>query len=470
MAEKVAVPNRFHKRLAAIIKRSTDYQKSFSSDDSIFELLDKFVAFSQGYIQLLGRVPPEIARNPFAINRGVESLLQDWNVLSRASEQRLITGFGDELKGVSALAQVYCERWNKSAKKKNGHTLRTPVVYFEKIYRISRSIYAPEIPVISIPLTDFDQKENWQALAHEFSHHIFWNGLGLDDINLAHQNLRNSLAETLAAGDAVALKSRQDRYKLPKPKAARVALWENWLEEVFADVFGTLLAGPAYALSSQDLIAERINRINDFAGADLEHPCNYLRPLISLQVLEEIAGHTPSDRVTLDKLRERWMEFSHQAGSLIYKDFSLASLGEDVQHIVKLIVDGKYWPRKVAALDLVDVTVEDWSLHFDRLAPVTAIGFEEASLLSISAIRLPKVFSSLKHHLDKISSQVLQRADSSQKERDATLIKWSSLLGLELSEPEGYHVHSCASDHDHLFTWFWSGHEHGELGTELRQC
>ena len=468
MSEQLAIPNRFHKRLNAMIKRSIDFQDNFSEDEPICKLLTKFVDFSKEYIKLLGQIPPEISRRPFVVNRGIERLLQEWNVLCRASEQRLIGGFGSELQDASKLAQAYCNQWNKNFADDSPHKLETPVVYFEKLFRISRSVYAPEIPVISLPLIDFDQKNNWQGLAHEFGHHIFWNGFGIEEISVAHQNLRNSIALNFSGSDSMPPVSRKARYSLPK--AERIALWENWLEEVFADIYGTLLEGPAYAISSQDLMAERINRVDDFAVADREHPCTYLRPLISLQVLEEISGQTISDEGVLGKLRDRWLEFAQQAGELEYKDFSLTSLEKDIQPIVKIILDGKYWPADIQLENIVEISAESWSVNFDELIPVTAIEVSAGLLRSIEDVNLPKAFNKLKQHLKKSARQITQDVGSNRQERDEKLFAWSALLGLELSEPEGYHVHSCASDHDHIFTWFWSGHEHGELGTELREC
>ncbi len=142
------------KRLNAMIKRSEDFQTQFQSEEPIYKLLGEFTAFSREYIELLAKVPETISRNSFVVNNGIEKLLQEWNILSRASEQRLIGSLKGDLDQASNLAKTYCDKWNDILRDKPYQKLAPPVVYFEKLFRISRSIYAPQIPVISIPLKE----------------------------------------------------------------------------------------------------------------------------------------------------------------------------------------------------------------------------------------------------------------------------------------------------------------------------
>ncbi len=143
--------------LNAILKRSGDYKSQlevqFGLDDPICKLLHEFMVFSTDYIGLLKKVPQTVSRNSFVVNNGIEKLQQEWNMLSRASEQRLIAGLKEELDRASSLAKTYCDKWNNIPQKQSAPVLGMPVVYFEKMFRISRSIYAPQIPLISIPLT-----------------------------------------------------------------------------------------------------------------------------------------------------------------------------------------------------------------------------------------------------------------------------------------------------------------------------
>lgn len=280
MNQELKKDQQFRKNLNAMIKRSMDFQKQFENhqpEEPIYKLLGEFVKFSDEYIELLGKVPGTISRNCFVVNNGIEKLLQEWNVLSRASEQRLIGDLKENLDKASDMAKTYCDKWNAIPRDKPYHALETPVVYFEKLFRISRAIYAPQIPVISIPLTDYDQPENWQSLAHELSHHIFWNGFNPDEISAAHQELDRNISTQLFSTQTST--SILGKIRSLRQQVDRVEIWENWLEEVFADVYGTLLAGLPYAISSQDRMAVRVNRDDDFLLADHHHPCVYLRPV-----------------------------------------------------------------------------------------------------------------------------------------------------------------------------------------------
>lgn len=456
MYEKSGVIHRFEKQLNAMIKRSTDFQDNFSKDEQIYKLLGRFIEFSYEYIKLLAQAPSEIFRYPFVVNKGIERLLQEWNVLSRASEQRLIKGFYDEIEKATAVAQRYCEKWNSISSVSSFHKLDAPVIYFEKMFRISRSIYAPEIPVISIPLTDYDQDENWQGLAHEFSHHIFWNGFGVDDVSAMHQKIRERISNNLQPNRAI--------------------LWRNWLEEVFADVYGTLLAGSEYAFSAQDRIGEQISRKEDLTIADHQHPCNYLRPLITAQALSEIVSQVGGDSAIPGALKERWLDFSKQAARLRYKSVPLGLLEEDIDFVVGTMLHGEMWPVKLDPIKLLAEPVKPTK----RLMPLTPIVAEGPHTLAVPSLKdfdLPNIFMGLKQFFMFNSNQIVQGLKSAppeQTEKDTELTAWSLLLGLELSESGGYHVHGCAPRTDHYHSFFidywWPGHTHGEAGTELKQC
>lgn len=460
MSERNEVTSRFKKQLNAMIKRSTDFQKKFPGDEQIYKLLGSFVKFAEDYIDLLGRAPDEIFRYPFIVSKGIERLLQEWNVLSRASEQRVIEGFNANIEKASVAAQQYCDKWNSiipnDIPDDSFHKLEPPVVYFEKIFRISRSIYAPEIPVISIPLTDYNQEENWQGLAHEFSHHIFWNGFSVDDVGAMQQKVRDLISD-----------------KLPPHKAA---LWKIWLEEVFADVYGTLLAGPEYALSAQDRIGEQISRVEDLTIADHQHPCNYLRPLITVQVLYEMVAKMGGDNTLPGALKERWLTFSRQAASLKYKTVSLGLLEDDIGFIVDILLHGEMWPIKFDPIGRLAAPVE----LTKKITPLTPIVTENPRALAMPSLMgfdIPNVFNGLKHFLMSSSEQIVQgltSAPPNQTEKDSELTAWSLLLSLELSESGGYHVHGCAPRTDHYHSFFvdywWEGHTHGEAGTELKPC
>lgn len=467
MSERPIVAKRFQNRLDAIIKRSGDFQAKFQDNESIYSLLSKFVEFSKDYVRLLKQVPPEISRNPFVINRGIENLLQEWNVLSRASEQRLIEGMKNEIEEASMLAQAYCDQWNALLPGNSFHKLETPVVYFEKIFRISRSIYAPQIPVISIPLTDYNQSDNWQGLAHEFSHHIFWNGFDAEQTSSTHQNLSKSISMKLFSPKADSVFFAKSQYW--RQQADRVALWENWMEEVFADVYGTLLAGPKYALSAQDRMAELVNRVEDFLVADHEHPCVYLRPLISLYTFEAIVDQTQSGEDVLKSLKNRWTEFSKNASELKYKTFPLEVLAEDARTVVKIILDGEYWPIQYNPIKMLTSPIQE-EPTFSLLENVIDLDPQTLVFTGLDKIKLPTTFEGVKQFLMDSSARIINQWGSKRVEEDTKLLAWLSLTGLELSETKGYPVHGCTDDHNHLWGFWYGKHTHSQDGSDVLSC
>ncbi|MBK9094427.1 MAG: hypothetical protein IPM84_17010 [Anaerolineae bacterium] len=151
--------------------------------DGLETLIGKFKDFAIEYATTLDNAN-QSGQLSFLLRSGIERLLQEWNILSRACEQRRETNpkyMKSEdrqestryyLEQADAMLASYCARW-KSPDDPVYVPLQTPVVYFEKLYRISRALFAPDIPVISIPLSDYDAPDRWQALAHEIGHHIF---------------------------------------------------------------------------------------------------------------------------------------------------------------------------------------------------------------------------------------------------------------------------------------------------------
>ena len=469
MAEQLMVAKRFQKRLDAMIKRSEHYQTQFQPGEPIRKLLDKFTAFSNEYVQLLKQVPSTISRNSFVVNNGIEKLLQEWNMLSRASEQRLIGGLKEELKKASDLAETYCDKWNAILQDgSSNHALETPVVYFEKLFRISRSVYAPQIPVISIPLTDYDQSENWQSLAHELSHHIFWNGFSADQVSSIQQKLSKSISTQFLFSSADTDTALLGNPHLPL-QADRAALWKNWLEEIFADVYGTLLVGTSYAISAQDRMAEQVNKADDFLLADYQHPCIYLRPLISLYTLDFIAGQKRGGQAVVESLKKRWLEFSDPASHLEYKNFPMDTLAKDASKVVEIILRGDYWPVPIYPVIQLASPIEE-KVAITSLTPIVDQDPLMLNYPPLDSVTLPKTFEDLKKYIMDNSNRLFLSMGFKRPDEDPKLLAWLSLTGLELSDTRGYPVHGCTDDHRHLVGFWYQRHTHSQDGSDVLPC
>lgn len=309
--------------------------------------LEKFEEFGTGYEIILNKAPIPIQH--FIINKGVENLVQGFSVISRACEQRRGTittnSLGYFLAQAEDILEGYCAQWRGNEYGSPYLNLISPVAYFEKIFGIARSLYAPEIPIVSIPLTMYNHPELWLALAHEIGHHIYWNSL---DSYEETDEFQFSLSMTIG-------------------KTNPAKIWEGWVEEIFADICGTLLAGPAYVISCQNTAAERARQPADLAKNDGEHPAGYLRPLISLQVMREIEKGENSD--VINSIENRWrvytkgVEFekcqpthTNSRFSLPNKsatDLTLGELASDIAPIVQAILNEAMWPGRHTLLNLI---------------------------------------------------------------------------------------------------------------------
>jgi len=302
-------------------------------------VLEKFLKFANDYVKLLNNAP--IPNQRFIMNRGVENLLQGFSVLSRACEQRrgVITtdSLGYYLAQAEDMLEGYCTQWQAGNFASPYLKLTTPVVYFEKLFGIARSVYTPEIPIVSIPLTMYNDPYLWLALAHEMGHHIFWNALdSLNESEKFHNHLYSAIKGSVSENSA--------------------GVWQGWAEEVFADICGVLLAGPDYVISCQDTAAERAKNLADLAKNDGEHPCPYLRPIIAAQVLREIANHIKDDNLwnALAKIELRWENFSQDAGDQpVGKNLKLADLSAEVQSVAQAILHQPIWPGEKKLWDLI---------------------------------------------------------------------------------------------------------------------
>ena len=137
------------------------------------------------------------------------------------------------------------------------------VTYFQKSASIRVIPYA-SVALIGIPYTARHVKWDFLAIPHEVGHYLYWHG-----------KLENGLTI---------------QQHLTKIVNSNPTWLLQWLEEIFADVYGCLVAGPALALSFQDLQMRRTR--SQFEKNDGEHPTPILRPDIYTKILDKHANDT----------------------------------------------------------------------------------------------------------------------------------------------------------------------------------
>ncbi|WP_437708285.1 hypothetical protein WMF45_29755 [Sorangium sp. So ce448] len=152
------------------------------------------------------------------------------------------------------------------------------------------------IAPIFLPVDFFSTPLRWPALAHEIGH----------DFLASVDGLEPALRRELGLGGERVRPLAPDGARIGAPALRRV--FGVWFEEIFCDVFGTLMFGPAYVLTMSELFFQEdepyasIVVQTDVTGARYdEHPPPHLRVLIGCMVLER-GGLNEDARV----LREAW--------------------------------------------------------------------------------------------------------------------------------------------------------------------
>jgi len=160
----------------------------------------------------------------------------------------------------------------------------TVLTYFQKAANVRIIPYAP-VALVGVPYTVLDTPQDYLAIPHEVGHYIYRYGM-----------IRNGAARAAPL-----------RTLLSERLAGQPAWLQNWLEEIVADVYGCLVAGPVMALSFQELLTD--NPRAAFARDDGDHPVAAVRASIYTDTLRRMGF----DKVA-QKLDARWAEWRKRRG------------------------------------------------------------------------------------------------------------------------------------------------------------
>jgi hypothetical protein len=162
-------------------------------------------------------------------------------------------------------------------------------------------------PLVQLPYHRLVNPWTLGAILHEVSHN-FQNELGLE--RLIPLNIGRRL---LQAGH--------------RPEVARV--WTQWNRELYADLSGLLLGGPAVVGSLMDVVGRSAESVTTFSP-EAPHPVPYLRLFISIELLRRM-GFTSE----AEKYRRIWMRLYPypQNGNIP------AWLLRNFQDVIGLVVD-----------------------------------------------------------------------------------------------------------------------------------
>jgi hypothetical protein len=196
----------------------------------------------------------------------------DLEVIQRAAEQRLTTTppLDEILDEADYLAnQLLAEVIKAGVVSENTRAL----TYFQKIPAVRVLPYA-DLALIGIPYTVRDEPRDLLTIPHELGHYVFWHGRG------SSSSGRAFLFQELSDQALAALTGLIDFHH------QEFDMWcYLWLEELFADIFGCWLTGPAVALSAHDMARARSQ--STFVAGDSRHPVPLVRPFIYMKTLRE---------------------------------------------------------------------------------------------------------------------------------------------------------------------------------------
>lgn len=233
----------------------------------------------------LAEPPPAAYSSEYALSLTLQQVSHDIEAIERAAHQRIASA--PEMREALDKAD---ELAFQSLKPAIGRYLpaMTTLTYFQKSPGI-RTLPYSFVALLGIPFTcacfaaEGNVSRDYLAIPHEAGHYLFWRGV-------------------VPEGEAQGLRFCHALRRLLQVRAPGFPETAyQWAEEIFADVYACLIAGPVLALDFQDL--QFHHPPIAFMADDGRHPPPILRPEIHFQALRRmgLAGWA-------DSLRERWQE------------------------------------------------------------------------------------------------------------------------------------------------------------------
>lgn len=249
---------------------------------------DQFNFFWEGFEseQLL---PSMYLPQEHVLRATLDQIAFDMNMVQHIASQRLQTTLQKTLNKADKLAQLAL-----NVAVDNGLLSQcTVLTYFNKSVNIRLIPYAP-IALIGIPFSATEADSDLLAIPHEVGHYVY--------------NHAPGLAAQLHA---------------------RIPLYPNWInhwiEEIFADVFGALVAGPVIGLSFQDILLD--NAQKKFVVDDGVHPPDAIRPFGYSHTLNHL-GYTQSAAALDARWTEKLTQRHHPTDFTPYHSTAPASFGQ----------------------------------------------------------------------------------------------------------------------------------------------
>lgn len=305
----------------AFLQSVVDERNKYKGDDELADIADtllRFSLFAQDYRTFLvcswedyaqihdlpkSNLESVIAHRDHQV---IQKVLNEWLNLRTVITQRLALDL-DINEVVRKIDQYPLLTVLKSADRFVRGCVSIPTLshnrvraYFQKTYSIGRFAYV-RTPTVAIPLDSWRDPWHWMGLAHEIGHYVYWNAFEEPQVETTDI--------TRLTGLEVALKEALLRHLLTVSSRDFATmrtlfdLWYDWTEEIFADIYGALLLGPAYIESLIAWLAPRLDAERLYQN-DYDHPTPILRPLLQCAALRALRTLDPQHNAESDLSRE----------------------------------------------------------------------------------------------------------------------------------------------------------------------
>ncbi|MBE2240639.1 MAG: hypothetical protein IAE81_22825 [Caldilineaceae bacterium] len=314
------------------------------------------------------------------------------------------------------------------------HGLVAPTVmmtYFQKSPTIRLMPYVP-LAVIGIDFSAISDATRLLAIAHETGHHVY------RQITVNYTAHLDAQIEAMAAA---------------APEASRWPLWLlAWEEEIFADIYAALVAGPAAALGLHQVILTGTRTA--LTVDDGDHPLDALRPYIMHRTLRALAAqgaaaHQPSLLAAADALDALWQEQLVARGAAgeftpvgVEEPVSLADAQELLQGLVEemlsgalapLVADAQHSPWSTGSADPAATAQQSFEQFVEFCALLVDEPLPELALRSAGAVvvvtRFPVSRENVQLAVGETGDAYLdERRDAGLGGATLTAVEWKSVF------------------------------------------
>lgn len=259
----------------------------------------------------------------YVLNQALNQIIEDIVTLSLAysqSDLRNDSEIADRLRTCDGLIQQIRSTVGK-------HLPDTALIlsYIRSGTNVRTMPYGP-VGMLGISASALTHNPDLLSIPHELGHFLYWRGQHGPEKEPEEKKTYRQQTRSF-------VKTLIDEKQKPK--------WlMGWLEEIFADVVGCVIGGPAAALTFQDMMLAKIG--SSFTAFDNHYPVAAARPFIYLRVLSQFRK-TGSAFVEMDtaltKLTNRWHTVLKERLGCTNLDVSRESLNEVAVYRVSITAD-----------------------------------------------------------------------------------------------------------------------------------